>query len=329
VDAALKKCDRVIVVLGSSYSAPSIKNPWTWEDRARMISASLTLEQNQRVEYVPVRDHFNSDITWVAEVQGAVQNIVNRFHDPDDIKTRALPKDICLFGADRDESTYYLNMFPQWTYEEIHVKLKVSATQVRDEYFAWGTNAKVASLVPEPVANFLLEFSKTQSYLDLGAEDLYNKNYKASWANTPYPVTFTTVDAVVIRSGHVLVVQRKLNPGKGLYAIPGGFLGQFEFPEEAAIRELKEETKIRVTKQELDAGLKAVKNFAHPFRSLRGRTITIGHFFDLGYGQLPYVKGSDDAEKAFWMPLSDLGRNEDKFFEDHYHIINYFVNRKV
>jgi len=47
----------------------------------------------------------------------------------------------------------------------------------------------------------------------------------------------------------------------------------------------------------------------------------------LGHGTLPIVKGSDDADKAWWMSLSDLANREDQFFEDHFHIITHFINK--
>jgi bifunctional NMN adenylyltransferase/nudix hydrolase len=67
--------------------------------------------------------------------------------------------------------------------------------------------------------------------------------------------------------------------------------------------------------------------FDHPERSLRGRTITHAYHIKLKDGKLPEVKQGSDAKGAFWMPLMDVGRCEDKFFEDHAHIISYFVNK--
>jgi bifunctional NMN adenylyltransferase/nudix hydrolase len=67
------------------------------------------------------------------------------------------------------------------------------------------------------------------------------------------------------------------------------------------------------------------KVFDYPKRSLRGRVITHAYLIDLGNGSLPQVKGSDDAEKAIWMPLNEFYSREEEFFEDHFHIINYFA----
>ena len=63
-------------------------------------------------------------------------------------------------------------------------------------------------------------------------------------------------------------------------------------------------------------------------RSLRGRTITHGFYFDLGvFGELPMVKGGNETNRAWWMPLNDVYIHEDQFFEDHVSIITHFVNK--
>ncbi len=150
------------------------------------------------------------------------------------------------------------------------------------------------------------------------------KKYKEAWKAAPFPPTFMTVDAVVVQSGHILLVKRGDMPGKGLWALPGGFLNQDETMLDGAIRELKEETKIKVPVPVLKGSIKGSKTFDAPNRSSRGRTITQAFHIDLGVGELPKVKGSDDAEKAFWVPFKDV--KQEKMFEDHFFIIDNFLN---
>ena len=101
---------------------------------------------------------------------------------------------------------------------------------------------------------------------------------------------------------------------------------------DGAIRELKEETKIKVPAPVLKGSIKASKTFDAPNRSTRGRTITQAFFIDLGVGELPKIKQSrnpddleDDAEEAKWVPLNEVVKQRDRFMEDHVHIIDYFV----
>ena len=127
--------------------------------------------------------------------------------------------------------------------------------------------------------------------------------YRDQWRKVPHPVIFTTTDALVRRGNYILVVKRKFTPGKGLYALPGGFLKVSETIRSGIIRELKEETRIDVSKQELLDSIRDIKVFDYPGRDPRGRVITHCGIIDLGEGKLPKVKGSDDAEHATWMSV--------------------------
>jgi bifunctional NMN adenylyltransferase/nudix hydrolase len=123
-------------------------------------------------------------------------------------------------------------------------------------------------------------------------------------------------------------VRRRVHPGKGLLALPGGFLKEDATLEDSMLRELKEETQIKVPAQVLRGSIKTSRAFDYPDRSTRGRTITFAYHIELEPSLkdgLSRVKGGDDAARAFWLPLSALGEKEDEFFEDHIHIIRYFL----
>jgi bifunctional NMN adenylyltransferase/nudix hydrolase len=129
---------------------------------------------------------------------------------------------------------------------------------------------------------------------------------------------------VVIQSGHVLLVKRRSYPGKGLWALPGGFLEPDETIEQACLRELAEETALKVPDAVLKGHIKAREVFDAPYRSSRGRTVTHAHLIHLDPGPLPKIKtgglaGDDETYKIDWVPLAKLRR--ELFFEDHYPII--------
>ncbi|MFT2129843.1 NUDIX domain-containing protein, partial [Staphylococcus epidermidis] len=91
-----------------------------------------------------------------------------------------------------------------------------------------------------------------------------------------------------------------------------------EWLRDAAVRELEEETKIKLPTATLKNAIRAREIFDDPNRSLRGRTITVAHLIRLDDTKpLPKVKGSDDAAKAFWLPLHEARKNSEMWFEDH------------
>lgn len=263
---------------------------------------------------VPLRDQLYNENQWIVDVQQKVTFLVDN----------AEPGPISLLGRIKDRSSYYIRLFPQWKCEEMNEHQPLDATTIRDKYFS-GRLDYQADVHPS-VQAWLEDWSKTDTYQWVVQERRYYQEYRDKWAAAPYPPKFLTADAVVIQSGHVLLVRRRTAPGKGLFALPGGFV-QEETTRVAALRELREETGIMVAKEILDANIVDQKLFDHPDRSLRGHVVSNAFCIRLRDGDLPKVKGADDADRAFWMPLVELFDHEEKFFEDHAHIVRYFTNR--
>jgi len=320
---SLTLAEKVIIILGSARSAPDVKNPFTPAMREEIIRACFPKDEKNLI-FRAVRDYPYNDHVWTAEVQ----NLVNEITE-DDEKEAAK---ISIVGFFKDKSSYYLNLFPQWNFEEFYPadkqNLSLNATQIREKYFSETEDWQ--SLVPQTAANYLNAFRQTQFYPILKSEFEYIKKYRedTQFKGVPYKPVFLTTDAVVVQSGHVLVIRRGFQPGKGLLALPGGFLAENMTLEDSAIKELKEETNIKVPAQVLRGSIKTSHVFDYPERSQRGRTVTFAYYIELTpdlKDGLPKVKGGDDAKKAFWLPLSALGEKEDEFFEDHLHIVRYFL----
>lgn len=116
-----------------------------------------------------------------------------------------------------------------------------------------------------------------------------------------YPRPSVTADCVVITKEsdpQVLLIQRGGEPFKGRWAFPGGFMEMDETTEQCAIRELEEETGLRITE------VKQIGAYSKVDRDPRGRTITVAYLARI---DAPIdVKGLDDAANAQWFPLSSL-----------------------
>lgn len=323
IDAALKQAKEVIVVVGSSFSARNIRNPFTFQERKAMIEACYPQEsgiekfhhRNPRVKVVPVSDYPYDDNKWINAIQNVVNGAIasNGWTD--------FPPKIGLIGHSKDHTSYYLNIFPTWGNVEVANIDGINATDIREDMMCGNINPE---MMPTEAYARLLQICNGQKWFDtIVAEYNMVKAYKKAWEAAPYAPTFMTTDAVVVQSGHILLVKRGDMPGKGLLALPGGFLNQEETMLEGCIRELKEETKIKVPVPVLKGSVKQSKTFDAPNRSVRGRTITQAFFIDLGTGELPKVKGSDDAEKAMWVPFNEV--RQELMFEDHFHIIDTFI----
>ena len=114
-----------------------------------------------------------------------------------------------------------------------------------------------------------------------------------------YPRPAVTADCVVMTrevEPKVLLIQRGNQPFKGGWAFPGGFMNMDETTEQCAIRELEEETGLKVSK------VNQIGAYSKVERDPRGRTVTVAY---LAIVDAPIVvDGQDDASKAQWFPLT-------------------------
>ena len=154
----------------------------------------------------------------------------------------------------------------------------------------------------------------------------YYEKEKKLFANYPFPETlnFNCGDAVVECQGHVLLIQRKHAPGAGAWALPGGFKNRDESFLDCAVRELIEETNIRVPEKVLRGSIVKTQLFDSPKRSFGIPRNTLAVYFRINPdpdGKLPRANGADDAAECKWVPLTDV-LNRYELYDDHASIIS-------
>jgi bifunctional NMN adenylyltransferase/nudix hydrolase len=315
---ALAAAPECIVVLGSAFQARTPRHPFTWEERTEMIRLALPEADRARVKFLPLRDYYDST-RWVA----AVKQGVARLHPGQ--------PSVVLVGHLKDSTSAYLRDFPDWTLDDAGSQGDIHASTLRDAYFGAANDgslepalAALANQAPASTLQFLRAWAHLPHYAVLAQEWESLRREKAKWAGAPYAPVFVTVDAVVQCGQRVLLIRRGRSPGKGLFAVPGGFIEQRESVWQSALRELEEETGLRLLDSDIRAAFKAVQVFDHPDRSQRGRVITHAHWFDLGPRRPIEVTAGDDAASAQWVDIAELAGMEDQFHDDHFHILDFF-----
>ena len=348
---ALELGQKLIILIGSANQPRTIKNPWSWHERGEMILASIPAECLMNIEILPIHDVMYNDSAWVEQIQTIVQPHIDNSGKN------------AIIGHAKDESSYYLKMFPQWESIEIDIIDDLHATDIRNALFKQDHfEDNIGRHLPVGIHDYLLSFMLTPDYEKLVHEFEFQEYHDRMWDMdkmldyfmkqeghrfkgdgemavrsavdllrtkyrvAPYTVTFNTVDVCIIQSGHILLVRRRAEPGKNLYALPGGYLNHNEWSVNGALRELKEETGIKVPIPVLKGSIKANKIYEHPERSIRGRIITHVYGIQLEDGPLPKVRGGDDASKATWVPLNVFEKMENQMFEDHFSIITNMIN---
>ena len=136
-----------------------------------------------------------------------------------------------------------------------------------------------------------------------------------------WPRPMVTVDAVVFAffdaKAKLLLVNRKDEPYKGKWALPGGFVGIDEELEDAAARELAEETGLAGVR------LEQMHTFGRCGRDPRGRQITVA-FMGIAEKGLNRIRAGDDAAQVGWFDIEKLPK--DMAF-DHEKVANFAVKK--
>jgi 8-oxo-dGTP diphosphatase len=130
-----------------------------------------------------------------------------------------------------------------------------------------------------------------------------------------------TVDAIIQKNSQILLIERKKEPFEGYLVLPGGFVNEGERVEDAAKREVKEETSLDIVLLEI------LGVYSEPRRDPRGHvmsTVFIGKISNRSYKI--DAKAQNDAAAIEWLDLKELVNT--KFGFDHGKIIADFIRWK-
>lgn len=287
---AASQVQKLYILVGSANACRSIKNPWTFDERKQMLSLKLHAERITNYEIVPLNDYRYSDTQWMSDVRATIEHF--NMGSP------------VLFGHMK-EGNDYLKWFPELKFKSIEAQYSINATMIREEMFKTDD-----PLMPETVR---------------GDYAFYQKE-KQLFKDYPFPETlnFNCSDAILECQGHILLIQRKFSPGKGAWALPGGFRNQRETFLDCAIRELIEETNVRVPEKVLRGSIVNTQLFDDPRRSFGIPRNTMAVYMRISPnpdGSLPRANGADDAALCKWVPLTDA-LNNIQMYDDHKDIVS-------
>lgn len=324
IKPAIEECNQVLILIGSSNKAPTIKDPFSYRERMWMILEILEeLElPTENIRLLPLEDRPYNNTLWQVQVQKVVREYAK--YKP------------ILYGAEKDKSSFYLKFFPQWQYKKQPVDKKTlcNSTDIRELLFTNPAAIEEQDYLYNITKKTLLNFLNYDIGIKLTEEFNFIQKYKEQFRDSRYPPIFQTVDNVILWRGNILLIRRKAMPGKGLWALPGGFIKDSEWLYEAAIRELNEETNIKfydsleLRKNKLfikKEWLVKENTFDHPTRSLRGRTITTAYFWKIPDQYEIDIMAADDASDVRWFPLIEALKMGSSLFEDHVHIIYHSI----
>jgi len=132
-----------------------------------------------------------------------------------------------------------------------------------------------------------------------------------------------TVDVIIQMDSRILLVKRKNEPFREYLAIPGGFVNEGETVEDAAKREVKEETSLDI---ELTDILGVYSDHKRDPRGHNMSTVFIGKIPTSRNGKVKAAAAADDASELYWINLEDIP--DEKFAFDHKNILEDYMKWK-
>jgi bifunctional NMN adenylyltransferase/nudix hydrolase len=158
VTEALRLAEKLVVLIGSANRSRDERNPWLASEREAMIRACLNDEQNSRVICLPLDDAGNNEI-WVSNVRALVGSALMA-------ETKTIDDNLVgLIGHKKDETSFYLDLFPQWQTILMDSHRSISATPLRESFFLEDPHLALESLsnddvLPLGVIDYLRDFAK-------------------------------------------------------------------------------------------------------------------------------------------------------------------------
>lgn len=320
VESAFDYAEKVLIVIGSINQPRTPKNPFTFEERKHMIELSLE-EAGIDLGYVYIEgvEDYVEDTDWVHSIEGLVVSVEPNISNAS----------VELVGHSKDESSYYLKSFPEWSVVDIPMKVELDATTIRNQWYSHPSSVTdVACDVYDYLQGFWL--SSNDWYNEVAEQDAHNKREKDKlMKGYPYPQSLNvcTSDAVVSCYGKHLLIKRKENPYKGCWALAGGHKDSNETFLQCALRELDEETSLGLT---VDDNY-SEKMFDNPKRDPVCTKVSMCYWFGvsgLRYedGTLPVVTPKDDAIEAKWFTTEEVIDMKGNMAFDHYEMLTHFLN---
>lgn len=334
LQAGLQQARRLIVVAGSMHQPRSFKNPFTVAEREQMIRAALPAQEQARAQVVGVSDAPYDDAVWLQAVQNAVHAAMAA-HGSDPATAR-----VALLGHMKDNSSYYLRIFPHWQWLPFPNVAGIDATSIRHAYFSEEKDAylaeKLSAALPASTMDFLHTFRASPAWQALHAERAFLLDFwqQHRYANGSAMPVLCLVQVVLLWRQQVLLVPRQQQPGRGNWALPEALLQAGERLLDAASRALYAagmEGPAATLKKHLSAS--AVWDV--PGRNQLGHAIS--HALCVRWpDDVPVPAGADQKENqkeeaphTQWQPLAQWQTMQPLLHEDHYFIARHFLGESA
>ena len=301
IHSAFELAEKVIICIEDHKIAASPSSPFSTEERIKMISSAFSKDILIDIKFIPLINHPYSDHKFMNQVTELLAQYNNNY--------------TCLLGH-KSSAAKYLRVLHQINLIEYKSSDSVSSNKIKELYFTYD---KYNRYLDERTFIYMEEFKHSSKFKWLkDSWDEVRSHYEA-WRGAPSNPVFMVANAVVVDERNcILLTKRQSKYGKGLYTLPGGYVNGGEKSFDVVNRSVRNLTGISFIEQDISTE----KTFDDPKRSLKGRVFA--HTFCIKDGFTG--KTTELSNNAFWMPLNELTKQRDQFFEDNFEIIDSMIS---
>lgn len=311
---ALKHSKKLIIVLGSYRASPSLRAPWSAEERIEMIKSCLSISQIKRIYFVKVRDRLYCEELWIHNLKGEISKVTEN-REP-----------VAIIGHEKDSSSYYLRIFPQWKFLETGNFNGIHATDIRKQFFLSPHFKSLDEKIPQGVEKWLKKYRKSSFFNQLKVKFLYADKFLKNKKNI---LPTQVCNSILYCSGYILFVKSKDPLKKGLYSLPEAKPIQNEEHKKCSIRGLLEETNISIPIKKIEASFQKERIFNYPERFPLCKQISQTYFYQLNETFLPNLFPGKNIESVEWILLDDVYLLEQQIYSDHFQMVQWFLGYKA
>jgi len=331
IEMASKLTEQLIVIIGSDNAPRTTKNPFSTHERKSMIFNSI--KESNDIDFdcdiiiESCEDFVYDDSIWVSNITSIVEKFAQ--------------DKIGIIGHSKDDSSFYLDLFPEWELYPVERLSDINATDIRNEfldirniriyqglnYLVDKTDSFIRDNVPNAVYEAIKYFvnGKNQRISFTHYETLYNEfiyieNHNG-WEldfleNQPF---FVMAHCFIKSNNKILLNKRSHTFGNGLLELPGNYINPKldKSITYSSIRALKDLLQLdSIVNIELANNVEKIEVYDKIGRSQLGRHIAHVVHFKI---ENPVIQTLYAKNTLVWIDIENLDRKD--FFEDHYDII--------
>lgn len=178
IHQALRRCEKLIIIVGSANSEESLRNPFTVEERIQLLFDAIGDEKNEKnLAIEPVED-FPADSDWIEKIRAVVARRTNSNSMTNSDSNLNENRGIALIGHWKDASSYYLKSFPDWAQIEIKNFEQLNAADIRRMWLEARSEDEISKIkgLPAATIRFLQNEFNTDRYRRLKMQNCNTKD---------------------------------------------------------------------------------------------------------------------------------------------------------